>query len=118
MLLVIYGNEERNEHELYNNRAEYIKDSFTRQFETAETLEFSLSLKGKQFLTAQPQGATVSDYEKKKTLLKEIAWTFDYLVHWYGLDLFYSEWAEIGEWLAKNAKRYGLKEEFEINGII
>ena len=56
-----------------------------------------------------------SDYREKQSSLVELAkdWQFNFA----DLPWSYGELAEIENWFYKNAKRYGLLEEFRVNGI-
>ncbi|MBR3108189.1 MAG: hypothetical protein IKH30_13580 [Clostridia bacterium] len=58
----------------------------------------------------------MTDYEKKKEQVREeaIDWQHDFANHNYS----YEELAEWREYFYKLAKRYGLIQEFQENGII
>ena len=56
-----------------------------------------------------------NNYTDRKNHLEDLAikWQYDFAT----LDWSYGELALITEWFSKNAKRYGLLEEFRENGI-
>ena len=87
----------------YKNKNGYkawCEDTFSPDCENIQVLDFKI---------------VGNDYQERKNSLEDLAldWqnNFSYLI-WS-----YSELAEIENWFYKNAKRYGLLEEFRVNGI-
>ena len=81
-------------------------------FENWHKRTFSPSCKNIQVLDFKISG---EDYLERKYNLVELAKNWQH--NFADLPWSYSELAEIENWFYKNAKRYGLLEEFKINGI-
>lgn len=87
----------------YKNRKGYkkwVEDTFSPNVENIELLDFKI--KG-------------NNYKEKRYSLEDIA--IDWVYQFSTLCWSYSELAEIENWFYKNAKRYGLLEEFRVNGV-
>ena len=88
----------------YKNRYGYkawCEDTFSPSCENIQVLDFKI---------------VGNDYQERKNSLEDLA--LDWQTNFATLPWSYSELAEIENWFYKNAKRYGLLEEFKVNGII
>ena len=85
---------------IYYDCKAWYEDTFSVNSSNFETLDFKISGK---------------DYQERKANLVELA--KEWQSHFSLFNWSYSELAEIEDWFYKNAKRYGLLEEFRENGI-
>lgn len=83
-----------------NGYKKWSEDTFTPYFDEIRVLDFRIV--GKTY--REKQGSLEELAKDWQTNFSTLAWS-------------YSELAEIGNWFYKNAKRYGLLEEFKVNGI-
>ena len=85
---------------IYYDYKAWYEDTFSVNSSNFETLDFKISGK---------------DYRERQSNLVELA--KDWQLHFSQYSWSYGELAEIEDWFYKNAKRYGLLEEFRVNGI-
>jgi hypothetical protein len=85
---------------LYSTYESYIKETFSPECEELELIE--LKVKGKT-------------YKERKANLEEIAKAYQFIFS--QLSLSWGEIIQLGNFFEKNAKRYGLLEEFKENAI-
>ena len=85
---------------IYYSWDEWYKDTFSVNSANHEILEFKVSGK---------------DYRERQSNLVELA--KEWQLHFADMCWSYGELAEVENWFYKNAKRYGLLNEFKVNGI-
>ena len=99
--------------ELYESHNKYFNDTFSPATPTLEIMGLDLSLRGLSFLTVKP--GKITDYQKRKSVLEEKAHEWQRISAEYPTD--WGTFSTVSNWFHDQGRKYGLLEEFEINGI-